>query len=137
MNPILQVNNLTIAFDKVVVKDVIFSVYPGQTTAIVGESGSGKTVTSTALMGLLPPSGRIISGEIKGVNGLDYLKNGSPVGTEISMVFQDPMSSLNPSMRVGNQVGESLRLHLGLNAREASQRVIAVSYTHLTLPTKA
>ncbi len=133
MNPILQVNNLTIAFDKVVVKDVSFSVYPGQTTAIVGESGSGKTVTSTAVMGLLPPSGRIISGEIAGVNRLDYLKNGSPVGTEISMVFQDPMSSLNPSMRVGNQVGEALRVHLGLNAREATQKVIEL-FTEVELP---
>ena len=133
MNPILQVKNLTVAFDKVVVKDVCFSVYPGQTTAIVGESGSGKTVTSTAVMGLLPPSGKIISGEITGVNRLDYIKNGSPVGTEISMVFQDPMSSLNPSMRVGSQVGESLRVHLGLNAREATQKVIEL-FTEVELP---
>ena len=110
-----------------------FIVYPGQTTAIVGESGSGKTVTSTAVMGLLPPSGKIISGEITGVNRLDYIKNGSPVGTEISMVFQDPMSSLNPSMRVGNQVGESLRVHLGLNAREATQKVIEL-FTEVELP---
>ncbi len=124
MEPILQVNNLTVAFDKVVVKDVSFKVYPGQTTAIVGESGSGKTVTSTAVMGLLPDSGRVVSGEIRGVNRSDYLKNGVPVGTEISMVFQDPMSSLNPSMRVGHQVGESLRVHLGLNAETASQKVI-------------
>jgi peptide/nickel transport system ATP-binding protein len=133
LKPVLQVKNLTVAFDKVVVKSVNFNVYPGQTTAIVGESGSGKTVTSTAVMGLLPPSGKIISGEITGVNNLNYLKNGSPVGTEISMVFQDPMSSLNPSMRVGNQVGESLRVHLGLNKYEATQKVIEL-FTEVELP---
>ncbi len=124
MKPVLKVSNLSIAFDRVVVKDVSFGVFPGLTTAIVGESGSGKTVTSTAIMGLLPTSGKVVSGEIKGVNGLDYLRNGTPVGTEISMVFQDPMSSLNPSMRVGTQVGESLRIHLGLDAKAATKKVI-------------
>ena len=124
MKPVLKVSNLSIAFDRVVVQDVSFSVFPGLTTAIVGESGSGKTVTSTAIMGLLPTSGKIVSGEIIGVNGLDYLRNGTPVGTEISMVFQDPMSSLNPSMRVGTQVGESLRIHLGLDAKAATKKVI-------------
>ena len=79
-SPVLEVKDLSIAFEKRVVNSLSFSVYPGQTTAIVGESGSGKTVSSMASMGLLPASATIESGSFT-----ELAK-----GVEISMVFQDP-----------------------------------------------
>jgi len=127
LKPVLQVDELVISFEKVVVAGVSFDVFPGLTTAIVGESGSGKTVTSTAIMGLLPSNGRVVSGEVRGVNGKVWVDSegivNTPVGREISMVFQDPMSSLNPSMKVGNQVAEPLQIHLGMGKTEARTRV--------------
>ena len=94
--PILEVKNLEHLLRKKVVDGVSFQVYPGQTTAIVGESGSGKTISSMALMGLLPDSAIVESGKLTKLEK----------GVEISMIFQDPMSSLNPSMTVGRQVAE-------------------------------
>ena len=113
LSPVLKVTNLSIAFDKRVVNDLSFQVIPGKTTAIVGESGSGKTVSSMAVMGLLPPSAKIESGEFTSLK----------VGVEISMIFQDPMSSLNPSMRVGDQVAEPLLVHKGLSSEQARIKV--------------
>ena len=112
--PILEVKNLSISFEKKVVDGVSFQVYPGQTTAIVGESGSGKTISSMALMGLLPDSATVESGE------LTQLKK----GVEISMIFQDPMSSLNPSMTVGRQVAEPLIVHENLPKETAAKKVV-------------
>ena len=83
LSPVLKVTNLSIAFDKRVVNDLSFHVLPGKTTAIVGESGSGKTVSSMAVMGLLPSSAKIESGDFTSLK----------VGVDISMIFQDPMSS--------------------------------------------
>ena len=112
--PILEVKNLSISFEKKVVDGVSFQVYPGQTTAIVGESGSGKTISSMALMGLLPDSATVEAGE------LTKLKK----GVEISMIFQDPMSSLNPSMTVGRQVAEPLIVHENLPKERAAKKVV-------------
>ena len=112
--PILEVKNLSISFEKKVVDGVSFQVYPGQTTAIVGESGSGKTISSMALMGLLPDSATVEAGE------LTKLKK----GVEISMIFQDPMSSLNPSMTVGEQVAEPLIVHENLPKETAAKKVV-------------
>ncbi|MBM71782.1 MAG: microcin C ABC transporter ATP-binding protein [Crocinitomicaceae bacterium] len=113
-SPVLKVTNLSVAFDKRVVNDLSFSIYPGKTTAIVGESGSGKTVSSMAVMGLLPTTATIESGDFT------VLK----VGVEISMVFQDPMSSLNPSMSVGEQVSEPLIVHENLSNETAREKTI-------------
>ena len=117
-----------------------FNVYEGMTTAIVGESGSGKTVTSTAIMGLLPSNGRVIEGYVKGMDGVTWVaadkKPITPVGREISMVFQDPMSSLNPSMKVGEQVAEPLAVHMGLDRSDAMKRVIAL-FKEVELPEPA
>ena len=112
--PILSIQNLTIAFDAPVVKDMSLEVFPGKTTAIVGESGSGKTITSMAVLGLLPKAAIISSGQISGPRQL---------GKDISIIFQDPMSSLNPSMRVGNQVAEPLIVHSALTSAAARAEV--------------
>ena len=122
-SPVLEVKDLSIAFEKRVVNSLSFSVYPGQTTAIVGESGSGKTVSSMAFMGLLPASATIESGSFT-----ELAK-----GVEISMVFQDPMSSLNPSMRVGKQVAEPLIIHKGLSDTEAKEKVLKL-FKEVELP---
>jgi ABC-type microcin C transport system duplicated ATPase subunit YejF len=137
LKPLLQVDQLEVAFDKTVISGVSFNVYEGMTTAIVGESGSGKTVTSTAIMGLLPSNGRVIKGHVKGIGGVTWVdvdkKPITPVGREISMVFQDPMSSLNPSMRVGEQVSEPLAVHMGLGRSDSMKRVIEL-FKEVELP---
>lgn len=124
----LRVNNLTVSFQEPVVKGVSLEVFPGKTTAIVGESGSGKTILSMAIMGLLPNSARIETGEVKGLAGEVWAnaacERGAPVGREISMVFQDPMSSLNPSMIVGEQVAEPLLIHEKITKEECKERVL-------------
>ena len=125
-SPVLEVTNLSIAFDKRVVNDLNFSVYPGKTTAIVGESGSGKTVSSIAVMGLLPQSATVETGKFTDLK----------TGVEISMVFQDPMSSLNPSMRVGEQVAEPLIVHEELAKEDARKRVVKL-FEEVELPEAA
>ena len=125
-SPVLKVTNLSVAFDKRVVNDLSFSIYPGKTTAIVGESGSGKTVSSMAVIGLLPTTATIESGDFT------VLK----VGVEISMVFQDPMSSLNPSMRVGEQVSEPLIVHENLSNEAAREKAIEL-FKEVELPDAA
>lgn len=125
--PLLTVTNLTIAFDVAVVKNVSLEVFPGTTTAIVGESGSGKTITSMAVLGLLPEAAIIKSGKIEGAGEL---------GKDISIIFQDPMSSLNPSMRVGEQVAEPFLVHEGLDAINAKLKVEEL-FNEVELPTTA
>ena len=130
--PLLRVENLSVAFHTrhgVVraVRGVSFSVEPGQTVGIVGESGSGKSVTCYALLGLVPsPPGRVESGTalLEGVDLLTMREQDlrKVRGNRVSMIFQDPMTSLNPTLTVGAQVGEPLRLHQGLSAKEALLR---------------
>lgn len=134
MNTLLQVNGLSVSFltrDKEVeaVKNVSFEVGRGETLGIVGESGSGKSVTARTIMRLLPsPPSIVKSGEVwfEGRNLLD--KSDAEMedirGREIGMIFQDPMSSLNPTMRIGAQIEESLKKHRKLNASEARQEAI-------------
>ncbi|MDG2311448.1 MAG: ABC transporter ATP-binding protein [Flavobacteriales bacterium] len=137
MTPLLQVDQLEVAFERTVISGVSFNVYEGMTTAIVGESGSGKTVTSTAIMGLLPSHGCVTKGHVKGVDGVTWVeadkKPITPVGRAISMVFQDPMSSLNPSMKVGEQVSEPLVVHMGLDRSDSMKRVLAL-FKEVELP---
>lgn len=133
--PLLDVQNLRVAFhtrNGVVraVSGVSLSVEKGQTVGIVGESGSGKSVTCYSMLGLIPmPPGRIEGGTAN-FDGVDLLKM-SPRelrairGRRISMIFQDPMTSLNPYMRVGDQVMEPLRIHQGLSKAEAMPKAIA------------
>lgn len=106
-----------------------FEVAQGETFAIVGESGCGKSVTSLSILGLIPnPPGKIIAGEIL-YNGEDLLKKTEKQmrairGNEISMIFQEPMTSLNPVFTVGRQIGESFKYHQHLGKKEARDRAI-------------
>ncbi|MCS6950300.1 MAG: ABC transporter ATP-binding protein [bacterium] len=117
--PLLQVERLTIGFgrEKPVVHEVSFEVMPGETVGIVGESGSGKTMTALAVLRLLPPGGRIVEGRIlfdgKPLHQFSEAQMRQVRGGDISMVFQDPFTCLNPVMRVGDQVAEAARLHRG------------------------
>ena len=99
-----------------------FDVDAGETVALLGESGSGKSVTAQALLGIVPkPAGRVCGGSIS-YDGRDLLAPGAAKGLrgrEIAMVFQDPLSSLNPVFRVGAQIGEMFRRHRGASRREA------------------
>ena len=136
--PLLTIDRISIAFGgaQPVVKEVSCEVFPGQTTCIVGESGSGKTLTSLAVMGLLPRSGAMTHGEVRGPKGAVWAKPGwhdAPVGRDVAMVFQDPMSSLNPSMRVGAQVAEPLELHRDTRG-EAAQAEVARLFDEVGLP---
>ncbi|MCM3699621.1 ABC transporter ATP-binding protein [Paenibacillus macerans] len=105
------------------VNRISFQVKRGETLCIVGESGSGKSVTSLSIIGLLDSPGRETAGEIrlKGRNLLDLSKHEMRKirGSEISMIFQEPMTSLNPVFTVGSQIAEALRTHAGLSRKEA------------------
>lgn len=111
------------------VRGVSFDVIAGQTLAIVGESGCGKSVTVQSLMGLIPmPPGRIHQGSAR-LRGQDILVSkmiaGQDIrGSQISMIFQDPMTSLNPTMNVGSQIAETLEVHRGYSKSEAFARAI-------------
>ncbi len=110
------------------VEDVSLCVQAGETLAVVGESGSGKTVTFTSALGLLPKPGRVIAGEAL-LEGVDLLRLRPEAlrrmrGAQIGMVFQDPLTGLNPVFRVGDQIVEVLRAHLSIGRREARQRSV-------------
>jgi peptide/nickel transport system ATP-binding protein len=132
--PVLEVKNLRTAFrveggQLIAVDDVSFQVMPGQTIGIVGESGCGKSVTSLSIMGLIPnPPGRIIGGEInyKGKNllSLTPAEMRKIRGNEISMIFQEPMTSLNPVFTIGNQIMETIILHQKLSKADAKVKAI-------------
>ncbi len=113
------------------VDDISFDVAPGETLGIVGESGCGKSVTSLSIMGLVPsPPGFHPGGEVF-FDGRDLLKLPEREmrklrGADLAMVFQEPMTSLNPIFRVGAQIGESLRQHEGLSRREARTEAIGL-----------
>ena len=112
------------------VDGVSFSIDRGQTLGIVGESGSGKTVLSRSIMGLLPAHNVERSGQVRfegqELTGLPSSEMRHIWGVEIAMVFQDPMTSLNPVMRIGRQITEGLRYHLGQSAGEARENAVAL-----------
>ena len=132
--PLLEVRGLKTHFftDRGVaraVDDVSFAIHPGRTLAVVGESGCGKSVTSLSIMGLVPhPPGRIVAGEIRfegtDLRTLSERRMRKIRGNRISMIFQEPMTSLNPVFRVREQIGEVLRLHRGMNRKAALERSI-------------
>ncbi|MBW4472211.1 MAG: ABC transporter ATP-binding protein [Stenomitos rutilans HA7619-LM2] len=138
---VLQVNNLEVQFQPdgrliKAVDGISFEVKRGQTLGIVGESGSGKSVTSLAVMGLVPSPGKVTNGEIlfwgaeKGAQAIDLTKIPKRQledyrGGEISMIFQEPMSSLNPVYTIGFQLVEAIRLHKRVTQKEAGREAIA------------
>ena len=131
--PILQVNHLSVSFQTYAgtvqaVRDVSFTLNRGETLAIVGESGSGKSVTTKALLGILPANGKITGGSIL-YDGHDLTKytdrDFSAIrGKRISLVFQDPLSALNPIMRIGKQITEALVLSGKTPRREAKAKAL-------------
>ncbi len=134
--PILDIKNLTVelpkgADRKNAVENVSFSVFPGEIVCVVGESGSGKSVSSHAVMGLLPKGQlKATGGEIL-LQGEDVLQaSGSRLralrGTRMSMIFQEPMTALNPVVTCGEQIDEVLRIHTDLGATERKEKVLAV-----------
>ena len=130
--PLLEVQNLTISFETpsgvlAAVEDVSFVLHPGDILGVVGESGSGKTVTVSSLVGLLPQNAQINGGRIlfkgRDLLGLSERELEKIRGMQIATVFQDPMTSLNPVMRVGHQITEALRVH-GSSRSQARQRAL-------------
>ena len=120
------------------VRGVSFSVAPGRVLAIVGESGCGKSVTVQAVMGLIPtPPGRITGGSVRfqgrELAGLPERETNRIRGSEIGMIFQDPMTSLNPTMKVGRQITETLRFHEGLSGAAARRKAIEL-LTRVRIP---
>ncbi|MCL4133968.1 UNVERIFIED_CONTAM: hypothetical protein GTU68_003908 [Idotea baltica] len=118
--PVLEVKNLTTEFATpagplTATDNVSFSLQRGKALGIVGESGSGKSVTARSIMRLLPKTNVITSGELW--------------GPEVAMVFQDPLGSLNPVMRIGQQVGEGLRVHHGVSKKEARRAALALLHS--------
>ena len=134
MEKLLEVKNLEVSFQTYggtvkAVRGVSFDLHKGETLAIVGESGSGKSVTSQSIMKLIPgAAGRIAGGQSR-MNGEDIVPKTEKQmekirGKEISMIFQDPMTSLNPTMRVGNQIMEVLIKHQNMTKTDAKNRAI-------------
>ncbi len=136
--PVLDVNGLRVAFRSrrstvTALRDVSFTLHPGRTLALVGESGSGKSVSSLAIMGLLPKNGSVSGGSIRycgsdgnvtDITAASEREMRKLRGAEISMIFQEPMSSLNPLFTIGDQIGEMLLLHSDLDAAGRRKRVL-------------
>ena len=134
--PVLVVRNLTVEFrteDGTVraVDDVSFDVGPGETVGVVGESGCGKTVTAMSILGLIPsPPGKIVAGSIalegQDLVGLPESRLRKIRGKKISMIFQEPMTALNPVFTIGNQMTSVLRRHKQLSSSEARNEAISI-----------
>lgn len=140
MEKILDVNNLKVSYHTYAgevqsVRGVSFYLNTGETLAIVGESGCGKSVTSKAIMRLIQtPPGEIKEGSEILFNGNDIIKMNDKElrklrGGDISMIFQDPMTSLNPTMKIGSQIAESIMIHRGLGPKEAFEEAIKMLKT--------
>ncbi|UOQ44160.1 ABC transporter ATP-binding protein [Halobacillus salinarum] len=130
---LLNVNDLVTSFRTAAgkvsaVRGVSFSVNKGETLCIVGESGCGKSITTLSVMGLLPANGEITSGSIQYKGEELTTKKSEQMrrlrGNEISMIFQEPMTALNPVFTIGYQIIEPLKLHLRLNKKEARSRAV-------------
>jgi len=132
VTPLLDVQHLTVVFDRpgstiTAVNDLNLTISAGETLGLVGESGSGKSVTALAVLRLLQPPGRVAAGRVL-LEGRDLLRLSeremrSVRGGRISLIFQEPMTALNPTMRVGDQIREAILVHGG-GREEASRRVI-------------
>jgi peptide/nickel transport system ATP-binding protein len=131
--PLLQLNRLSVAFpaprgEWLALDEVSLDIAPGEVLGVVGESGAGKSLTGAAVIGLLPPPGRIAGGEVvfegRRIDALPRKEWRRLRGRSIGAVFQDPMTALDPLFTVGDQLVETLRAHLPLSAREARARAI-------------
>jgi len=133
MSKLLQVNNLHTSFmtqdgEVKAVKGVNLSIGKGETVGIVGESGSGKSVTSLSILRLLPPAGNIVDGDVF-LNDVNLVESNKSVmrkvrGGKVAMIFQDPMSSLNPLIPVGKQVAEMIKIHESHSKSELKKMVL-------------
>jgi len=133
MSSLLDVDNLIVEFRAAperlrAVRNISLSVKKGETLCIVGESGCGKSITSLSIMGLLPPNGEITKGSVR-LNGNELVGKKERElekirGNEMSMIFQEPMTALNPTFSVGYQLREPLMIHRGMSKREATLKSI-------------
>ncbi len=134
INMVLDVKNLSVGLgtkdnQKLILNQVNFSVKRGETVAIVGESGCGKSMTALTVMGLLPePVVSLVSGEIllqgKNLTNLSQKEMNKVRGKDVAMIFQEPMTTLNPSFTIGNQLGEIFKIHSNLNSEEIRKKCI-------------
>ena len=135
MPHLLEVDNLTTAFQadygsSITVDHVSFHVDRGEVVCIVGESGCGKSVTSLSIMGLLKKGGAVIDGSVlfdgKELLNLSEKELDRIRGNEMTMIFQDPLTSLNPVLTIGNQLTESIRRHMDLSREQAQERAVSL-----------
>ena len=133
--PILSVRNLTVQFPTrrgilTAIDDISFDIAPGEVLGVVGESGAGKSMTSAAVIGLIDPPGRIAGGEIRlsgqRIDNLPEAGLRKIRGKKIGVIFQDPLTSLNPLYRVSEQIVETIQTHLPVSHAEARKRAIAL-----------
>src|SRR6476661_4241922 len=131
--PLLEVRHLRVEFPTrrgtlVALDGISFDIAPGEVLGVVGESGAGKSLTGAAIIGLLDPPGRIAGGEVlldgERIDNLPAEDLRRIRGKRIGMVFQDPLTSLNPLFRIGEQLTETIQLHTGMNGAEARTRAI-------------
>ncbi|MEM1235151.1 MAG: ABC transporter ATP-binding protein [Pseudomonadota bacterium] len=131
--PVLSIRNVTVDIPTrhglfQPVRNVSYDIRPGEIRGVVGESGAGKSMTGNAVIGLLDPPARIAEGEVwlngRRIDGLDAEEKRAIRGKEIAMIFQDPLTSLNPLFTVGEQLVETIQLHLGLSAADAKARAV-------------
>ena len=133
---VLDVKNLSVGFEtkgkqKLILNQVDFTVKRGETVAIVGESGCGKSMTALTVMGLLPePVVKLVSGEIllqgKNLTELSQKEMNKVRGKDVAMIFQEPMTTLNPSFTIGNQLGEIFKIHFNLSSKEIREKCIEI-----------
>lgn len=132
---LLQVSGLTVAFRQRArmlraLDEVTFAIAPGEVLGLVGESGAGKSLTGAAILGLLPENAVVESGEIRFTGRVlephDEASYRDVRGRRIGAIFQDPLASLNPVLRIGDQLTETLRLHHAIRRREARDRAVAL-----------
>jgi peptide/nickel transport system ATP-binding protein len=133
--PVLSVRNLKVEFPTrratlTAVDDVSFDIARGEVLGVVGESGAGKSLTGAAVIGLLEPPGRIAGGEVRldgrRIDNLPPEEMRKVRGRRIGMVFQDPLTSLNPLYRIGDQIAETIRTHSDVSESQARERAIAL-----------
>ena len=127
--PALAIEHLRIVYPRedeppfVAVDNVSMTIAPGEIHAVVGESGAGKSTVANAIIGLLEKPGRIDQGAIR-VGGVALGETGARLGKDIGVIFQDPMTSLNPLFTIESQLSEAMRFHLGLGAKAARARAL-------------